>query len=109
MFFRLFRKQTLATLGVIGGLTLPAVSQADWFDDFRKSASDEELYALLYAGAASPGVLSANLTTRTGISNRLASSPVMVGLTTLVFILTNWSSICFYLSAPVPSAGFFKL
>ncbi|HBS43088.1 MAG TPA: adenosine deaminase [Oceanospirillales bacterium] len=49
MFFRSIKSRALMTLGVIGSLSLSATSQADWFDDFRDSASDEELYALLYA------------------------------------------------------------
>ena len=49
MFFRSIKSRALLTLGVIGSLSLSATSQADWFDDFRNSASDEELYALLYA------------------------------------------------------------
>lgn len=49
MRFRQLTQRTLMTLGVISGLTMPAISQADWFDDFRETASDEALYALLYA------------------------------------------------------------
>lgn len=49
MLFRQLTRRTLMTIGVISGLTMPAISQADWFDDFRETASDEELYALLYA------------------------------------------------------------
>ena len=49
MLFRQLTRRTLMTIGVISGLTMPTISQADWFDDFRETASDEELYALLYA------------------------------------------------------------